>query len=80
MEGYTLAFDFPVTAATLDLMKKLDEITIEYGGRFYLAKDSRMSKKIFEESDSRVVDFRNMRQETATKKHFVSHQSDRLGL
>ena len=38
MEGYSLALDFPVNKGSLDLMKRLDNITLEYGGRFYLPK------------------------------------------
>ena len=48
MEGYTLALDFPVNEKTLDLLEKLDQITLKYGGRFYLAKDARMKKEVFQ--------------------------------
>ena len=47
MKGFTLALDFPVNQKSLNLMNDLDEITTKFGGRFYLAKDSRMSKKTF---------------------------------
>lgn len=42
-EGYTLALDFKVNKKLPDLVKKLDQIVEEYGGRIYLTKDS-MSK------------------------------------
>lgn len=42
-EGYTLALDFKVNKKLPNLVKKLDEIVEEYGGRIYLTKDS-MSK------------------------------------
>ena len=45
MKGYTIALDFPVNEETLKLLDKLDEITLKYKGRFYLAKDARMKKK-----------------------------------
>ena len=32
MEGYTLALDFPINKKTFNLIKKLDEITIKFGG------------------------------------------------
>ena len=46
MEGYTLAPDFPVNNKNLSLMNNLDKITLKHGGRFYLAKDSRISREI----------------------------------
>ena len=79
MEGYSLALDFPINSNNLLLMKVLDEITIKYGGRFYLAKDSRIKKNIFEKSDNRISEFRKYRQNKIQKK-FSSIQSDRLNL
>ena len=40
----------PVNARTLRLMDRLDEITLAHGGRLYLAKDSRMTQRTFEQS------------------------------
>ncbi len=76
-EGYSLALDFPINNENLSLMNSLDKITIKYGGRFYLAKDSRMKKEIFEKSDLRIKKFRAFR-ENELDKHFKSCQSDRL--
>jgi FAD/FMN-containing dehydrogenase len=42
-EGYTLALDFKVNAKLSSLVKQLDDIVEECGGRIYLSKDS-MSK------------------------------------
>jgi decaprenylphospho-beta-D-ribofuranose 2-oxidase len=42
-EGYTLALDFKVNKKLPNLVKKLDDIVEQYGGRIYLTKDS-MSK------------------------------------
>ena len=61
MKGYTIALDFPVSKETLTLLDKLDEITLKYNGRFYLAKDARMSKDTFKKSDNRIQDFINFR-------------------
>ena len=79
MEGYSLALDFPINKENLLLMNLLDEITIKYGGRFYLVKDSRMMKKIFESSDVRIKNFKAFRENKLNKK-FTSCQSERLGL
>lgn len=40
MEGYTLAVDFPAREATAPLISKLEDMTVDAGGRIYLAKDS----------------------------------------
>ncbi len=62
MLGYTLALDFPVNARMLTLMDRLDRIVLEHGGRFYLAKDSRMSAATLAASDPRAQAFRDLRQ------------------
>ena len=77
MEGYSLALDFPINSNNLFLMKLLDD-TIKNGGRFYLAKDSRVKKDIFEKSDNRVNEFRKYREKLKFK--FNSIQSKRLDL
>lgn len=79
-EGYTLALDFPVDAGSLALLERLDAIAVSHGGRFYLAKDSRMSSTVLEESDDRVAAFREMRGRTGAGDRFISLQSQRLSL
>ena len=80
MEGLTIALDFPVNSETLKLLEKLDEITLKYKGRVYLAKDSRMKKEIFQKSDTRIKDYLNFRNKNNSKSYFSSSQSTRLGL
>ena len=49
--GVTLALDFPNKRRhTLDLMASLDEVTREFGGALYPAKDARMPPRMFEDS------------------------------
>jgi len=71
MEGYTLAVDFKVNNKVLKLLDELDEIVLRYGGRFYLAKDARMSAETF--SKSYKVNF-------VHPQKFNSMQSQRLGI
>ncbi|KFE36311.1 FAD-binding oxidoreductase [Thioclava atlantica] len=78
MEGYTLALDFPITRKTLALMERLDQITIDFGGRFYLAKDSRMTAATFRASEPRLRDFRTQLDAQGAARHFRSAQSERL--
>ncbi|WP_147125686.1 FAD-binding oxidoreductase [Shimia ponticola] len=40
MEGYTLAVDFPARAKAADVIKRLNQMTADVGGRVYLAKDA----------------------------------------
>lgn len=80
MEGYTLALDFPVNRHSLQLMQDLDRITIAHGGRFYLAKDSRMSRDTLRAADPRAAEYAGMRQMSGLHPSFQSAQSQRLSL
>ncbi|MBQ0820467.1 MULTISPECIES: FAD-binding oxidoreductase [Microvirga] len=80
MEGYSLALDFPITTKTSGLLANLEQITIDHGGRFYLAKDSRMSAETLRASDGRVESFVRMRADSGWKNSFQSAQAERLVL
>jgi FAD/FMN-containing dehydrogenase len=78
--GYTLALDFKNNDRTKNLLKKLDNMVLKYGGRFYLAKDSRIEKDGFEQGYPDIGKFRAFRQQNKLDKHFTSLQSQRLSL
>lgn len=80
MEGCTLALDFPLTRRSLDLMPELDRITADHGGRFYLAKDSRMSAETLRRTDPRWTAFADHRRQTGLDRAFASALSRRLEL
>lgn len=80
MEGYTLALDFPVTSKNLALLDRLDKITLAHGGRFYLAKDSRMTSSTLRASDPRAIEFQAHRYSLGYRGRFKSTQSERLAL
>jgi hypothetical protein len=61
-------------------METLDRITVEHGGRFYLAKDARLSAATLRASDERVEEFVGMRQVSGLSPTFQSEQSRRLQL
>jgi len=81
MAGYTLALDFPITLKAMELFKELDAMVADYGGRLYLAKDSRMNAEMFGRTYPNADEFRQaiaMLNEGETK--FASLQSRRIGI
>lgn len=78
MAGYTLALDFPANAKTLSLLDRLDAITVDHGGRFYLAKDARLPAAVLHRADPRAATFRDMRRGSGLDRSFASAQSERL--
>lgn len=47
VEGYSLLMDFPIHDKLWSFVNELDKIVIEFGGRVYLAKDSRLPAEHF---------------------------------
>ena len=80
MRGYTLALDFKIEPSLFPLLDELDQIVLAYGGRFYLAKDVRLKKDVFEKGYPEIERFRQFRYEHGLNKVFQSLQSERLGL
>lgn len=81
MAGYTLALDFPISLKAMDLFKELDAMVADYGGRLYLAKDSRMDAAMFEKTYPNADAFHQaiaMLNEGGTK--FESLLSKRIGM
>lgn len=79
-KGYTLALDFHINHNTRALIKTLDDMVTEIGGRIYLAKDSLMSANMFKSTYSRWEEFEAVRQKYGAIGKFSSVQSARLGL
>jgi FAD/FMN-containing dehydrogenase len=80
MQGWTLALDLPLRAGTEDLMDRLERIALDHAGRFYLAKDARLSAERLTRSDPRVETFRAVRAAHGWAGAFRSLQSERLEL
>ena len=78
--GYTLAMDFKRDAKLLTLLDELDKIVLSYGGRQYLAKDARMSERVFKESYENWEKFITVKTKYDPENIFSSQQSKRLGL
>jgi decaprenylphospho-beta-D-ribofuranose 2-oxidase len=81
MAGWTLAADFPADVPGLgSVLDELDELILGAGGRFYLAKDSRMSRATFEAGYPRLPEWRKVRDALDPRGVFMSDQARRLGL
>ncbi len=78
LEGYSLALDFKIEKGLFELLDKLDEIVLKYGGRIYLTKDVRVSKETFEKGYPDIEKFRIFRKENGMKDKFESLQSKRV--
>ena len=80
LEGYTLALDFPVSAATLRLLDEIDAIVVAAGGRLYLAKDARQAPATFECGYAQALpQFRALRRAIGAPGKIESRLSRRLG-
>jgi decaprenylphospho-beta-D-ribofuranose 2-oxidase len=79
-EGYTLTLDFPLNAATLALLRELDAIVADHGGRIYLAKDARADAAMMRRGYARIERFKGVRDAVDPNHKFASVQSRRLNL
>jgi hypothetical protein len=80
MEGYMLAMDFPITDRLFGILDRMDQIVVDYGGRLYLTKDSRMKPEILEKGYPRLQEFLDIKQKLDGGKQMQSLQSIRLGV
>ncbi|MFW0883663.1 FAD-binding protein [Candidatus Acidulodesulfobacterium sp. H_13] len=80
MEGYSLALDFKIKPGLFEFLNVLDDIVLKYGGRIYLAKDTRVSKETFEKGYPQINKFRQIRKKYDMYKKFNSLQSKRVGI
>ena len=78
MEGYSLALDFKIQKGIFNFFDELDQIVLKYGGRLYLAKDSRVTKAVFEQGYPRIGKFRDLREKYEMTNKFNSMQSRRV--
>ena len=75
-----MALDFKIEDGIFDLLDDLDEVILEYKGRIYLSKDSRVSKSVFESGYPRISKFRQLRKNLNLEEYISSIQSERLGI
>lgn len=80
IEGYTLALDFKVSPHVLVLLRRLDDMVVDMGGRVYLTKDAVMLEASFKKAYPTWQEFEAVRQKYGAIGKFASAQSQRLGL
>lgn len=80
IEGYTLALDFKMNIETANLIKELDALVVDLGGRIYLTKDALMSEQTFKITYPQWEQFEKVREKYGAIGNFASSQSKRLGL
>lgn len=78
MPGFTLALDVPAGGAAEELLPRLERITLDHGGRIYLAKDSRLSPEGFRRMHPRLPEFRAVLERVDPHARFQSDLSRRL--
>lgn len=80
VRGHTLALDFPWRRGTPDLLRQLEAITLEHGGRIYLAKDCALSAEGFRLMYPRREEFMAVRARIDPAGRLQSDMARRLGL
>jgi decaprenylphospho-beta-D-ribofuranose 2-oxidase len=78
IRGVTLALDIPRKKGSTDLMLELQRMTADFGGRIYLAKDSRMTSSLFERMYPNLPKFREALNHWDPDHRFDSVMSRRL--
>lgn len=80
MPGYTLALDLPVGEGLVPLLKELDELVVESGGRVYLAKDAVTTAETFAAMYPRLPEFQAVKARLDPKNLFSSSLARRVGI
>ena len=76
--GFTLALDLPRRSGTPTLFSRLEAITLDHGGRIYLAKDALLSPGGFQRMYPRLGEFRRVLEEVDPHNRFTSDMARRL--
>ena len=78
LRGFTLALDLPRRAGTPALFETLERITLDHGGRIYLAKDALLSAAGFQRMYPRQAEFRRVLETVDPHARFSSDMARRL--
>ncbi len=78
LEGHSLALDLPASDGIIEFCRELDAITLEHGGRTYLAKDSTLNAATFKQMYPRLPEFQRVKARLDPHNRFQSSLSRRL--
>lgn len=78
--GFTLALDLPNRRDTADLIQELHAITLDHGGRVYLAKDALLTPAHFRQMYPRWEQFAALRERIDPNRRLTSDLAKRLEL
>ncbi|MEO6908046.1 MAG: FAD-binding oxidoreductase [Abditibacteriaceae bacterium] len=77
-KGHTLTFDIPFRNDLPEFVRQLDEITMRFGGRVYLAKDALLSAEKFRTMYPRLEEWLSVKRELDPENRFSSSLARRL--
>jgi len=80
MRGVTLALDLPATPGLEELLARLERLTLDHGGRIYLAKDSALSAAGFAAMYPRLPEFRAVLDRVDPERRLGSDMARRLAV
>lgn len=80
LRGFTLALDFPRKSGVEEMIRDLETITRDHGGRIYLAKDALLSPESLRAMYPRVNEFETVLARVDPHGRFASDQALRLKL
>lgn len=80
MKGYTLALDIPMRPGLDTLLREMDTILLDHGGRLYLAKDSMTSAPAFAAMYPELGRFQAIIQRLDPDRRLASDMARRLGI
>jgi len=76
--GMSLALDLPIVSDSVDVVKRLNRVVLDCGGRIYLTKDGLSSSEDFCAMEPRMDTFLSIKNKWDPEGKFRSAQSDRL--
>jgi len=79
-EGYTFAIDFPIRKRTRELLKRLDVLVLNAGGRVYLGKDSFLDAATFRAMYPNLDQWLEIKAKYDPRSVFASDLGRRVGL
>ncbi|QLL07324.1 FAD-binding oxidoreductase [Mycobacterium vicinigordonae] len=80
MAGWNVAMDFPVKPGVNEFLNELDQRVLQFGGRVYTAKDSRVSAETFHAMYPRIDEWIALRRKVDPNGVFASDMARRLEL